>query len=265
MRNAVRAVCLVTGLLRLPVAEALERRASPGMRPGEAATFKFSVGPVESGRARMSVGRPLKVDGRTVIAVRGQAETAPWLQLIVRLNDEYHLVLDAASLLPVSVLSVERGFRDRTIDAKLDGRRADLHVTGAGASDRGHSVRLLPRVSRDPLAELFALRAAPLRDGDQLIEDVLDGTALWRLEMTVHRGERIRLDIDGDGSAHRTAIRVDGKLTRIDDAGRSMGQPQRQVSAWLSDDEARVLLRLDADTDLGRCSLELTQYLPPRR
>lgn len=262
MRSAVRAVCLVTGLLRLPEAEALERH---GMRPGEAATFKFSVGPVESGRARMSVGRPQKVDGRTVIAVRGQAETAPWLQLLVRLNDEYQLVLDAASLFPVTVLSIERGFRERTIDASFDGRRANLKVTGAGATDRGHSMRMLPRVPRDPLAELFALRAAPLRDGDLLTEDVLDGTALWRLEMTVHRGERVRLDVDGDGAASRPAIRVDGKLTRIDDAGRAMGQPQRHVSAWLSDDEARVLLRLDADTDLGRCSLELTQYLPPRR
>src|SRR3954470_241002 len=103
MRNAVRAVCLVTGLMRLPDGEALEKR-STGMRPGEAATFKFSVGPVESGRARMAVSKPLKKDGRTVVTVHGQAETAPWLQLLVRLNDDYQLVLDAGSLLPVSVL-----------------------------------------------------------------------------------------------------------------------------------------------------------------
>jgi hypothetical protein len=265
MRNAVRAVCLVTGLMRLPGAEALEKRPSgqTGMRPGEAATFKFSVGPVESGRARMVVSKPLKQDGRTVVTVHGQAETAPWLQLIVRLNDDYQLVLDAGSLLPLSVLSVEHGIRERTIDAHLNGRRADLSVTGG--NEAGHRVRVLPKVSRDPLAQLFALRAAPLVDGERLVEDVLDGTALWRVEMTVHRGERIRLDIDGDGSSARPAIRVDGVLTKIDDAGRPVGQPQRHVSAWLSDDEARVLLRLDADTDLGRCSLELTQYLPPRR
>jgi hypothetical protein len=264
MRNAVRAICLATGLFHLPgvlaEAEALEKR---GARPGEAATFKFSVGPVESGRARMSVGLPRKHDGRSTLTVHAQAETAPWLQLIVRLNDDYQLVLDAASLLPVSVRSVERGIRERTIDSRLDGRRADLKVVGG--DEAGHHVRLLPRAPRDPMAELFALRAAPLAAGDHLIEDVLDGTALWRVEMDVRRGERIRLDVDGEGAALRPAIRVDGTLRRIDDAGRPLRQPARHVTAWLTDDEARVLLRLDADTDLGRCSLELTQYLPPRR
>src|SRR5690348_8438913 len=127
MRNAVRAICLATGLLHLPDARALEKRApgvSGGCRPGEAATFKFSVGPVESGRARMSVGRPTRKDGRTVVAVHGQAETSPWLQLLVRLNDDYQLVLDATTLLPIEVREVERGMRERRIDAQLDGRRA---------------------------------------------------------------------------------------------------------------------------------------------
>jgi len=269
MRNAVRAVCLVTGLLRLPESHALEKPAvpegglKPGWQPGEAATFKFSVGPIESGRARMSIGKLQKKDGRTVVSVHGQAETAPWLQLLVKMNDDYQLVLDAASLFPLSVLSIEHGVVERTVDAKLDGRRADLSVQGG--HETGHRVRLLPRAARDPLAELFALRAAPLAHGDKLTDDILDGTALWHVQMTVSRGERIRLDVDGDGARSRAAIRVDGTLTKIDDAGRPMNFAQRHVTAWLSEDEARVLLRLEADTDLGRCSLELTRYLPPHR
>jgi hypothetical protein len=35
------------------------------------------------------------------------------------------------------------------------------------------------------------------------------------------------------------------------------------LTIWLSDDADRVLLRLEADTDLGRCALELTSYVPP--
>jgi hypothetical protein len=254
MGNRLRAFCLATGLLRVP------DTAAAGLQPGEAATFKFSVGPVESGRARMSVGKPTRKDGRTVVAVHGQAETAPWLQLLVRLNDDYQLVLDAATLLPLQVLSVERGLRERRIDAQLDGRVADFTVEGSREAGRHH--RVLPTVTRDPLAQLFALRAAPLRDGDRLEQDVLDGTALWHAQMSVHRGERVHLDIDGERAAARPAIRIDGTLTKINDTGRPMGQPQRHLTAWLSDDQTRILLRLEADTDLGRCSLELTRYFP---
>src|SRR5689334_15857448 len=254
MGKRLRAFCLATGLLHVPDAGAA------GLMPGEAATFKFSVGPVESGRARMSVGKPTRKNGRTVVAVHGQAEAAPWLQLLVRLNDDYQLLLDATTLLPVQVVSVERGMRERRIDARLDGRMATLVVEGSREAGRHH--RTLPSVARDPLAQLFALRAAPLRDGERLAQDVLDGTALWHADMAVHRGEHIRLDVDGDQATARAAIRVDGTLTKIDDAGRPMGLPQRHLSAWLSDDEARILLRLEADTDLGRCSLELTRYIP---
>jgi hypothetical protein len=262
MKNTVRALCLATGLLHLPDAEGLEKRP-PGYRPGEAATFKFSVGPVESGRARMSVGRPTRKNGRTILAVHGQAETAPWLQLLVRLNDDYQLVLDTSTLLPIEVRSVERGLRERRVDATMSGRLAELAVEGG--RETGRARRMLPSPARDPMSQFFALRAAPLGDGDRLEQDVLDGTALWHVELGVHRGERIRLGVDGEDAPARAAIRVDGTLTRITDAGRPTGAPKRHLSAWLSDDDARILLRLEADTDLGRCSLELTQYLPPRR
>lgn len=244
--------------------------ASPGrssqgrapFHPGEAFTFKFSLGPVESGRARMSVGRPTVVSGRRLVAVQGQAETSPWLKLLARLDDRYHLLMDATSLLPVTVTTIERGMRERRVDARLDGRRASLDVVAKTSS--GHRERVLPSVVRDPLSGFFMLRAAPLRDGDRITQDVLDGTVLWRVTLTAHRGERVRLEADGEHARSRPAIRVEGRAQRIDDAGRPTGAPPRRLAVWLSDDAHRVLLRLEADTDLGRCALELTAYIPPK-
>jgi hypothetical protein len=259
MRRTVRALCLATGLLRMSAADALERR---GAQPGEAFTFKFSVGPVESGRARMAVAETTGRGGRRVLSIHGQAETAKWLQLLVRLDDDYQLVLDAQTLLPVRVITTERGIRERRIETRLSGRLADLSVSGKQAPGRAH--RLLPSPVRDPLSQLFWLRAAPLLNGEHVEQDILDGDALWRARLDIHRGERVHLDSDGEQGAARTAIRIDGELERIADNGNPIGQPKRHLSAWLSDDLARVLLRLEADTDLGRCSLELTSYLPPR-
>src|SRR5581483_6814112 len=165
--------------------------AAPGARPGEAFTFKFSVGPVESGRARMSVAKT-RERGRPALSVRGQAETLPWLKLLARLDDDYHLIVDASTWLPLKVLSVERGMRQRTIESKIDGRQAEL------AEGKTRSQRHLPTAVRDPLSQLFALRAAQLADGERIEQDILDGHALWHAALEIHRGDKVFLEADGE-------------------------------------------------------------------
>lgn len=231
----------------------------PGARPGEAFTFKFSLGPVEGGRARMSIGRPMARRGRQVLAVHGQAETTAFVKLLARMDDDYKLVVDTGNLLPVSVAETERGIRERRITvSNLDGHTALVDFWSPQKQQRGrHSTA---RITRDPLSGFFALRALPLDDNAALELDILDGNALWRVALRVHRGDKIRL---GDGSAH-AAIRIDGVARRIEDNGRPRaGLGPRNLTVWLSDDADRVLLRLEADTDLGRCALELTSYVPP--
>jgi hypothetical protein len=228
--------------------------ADPGGRPGEAFTFKFSLGPMESGRARMSVAKA-KERGRPALSVRGQAETLPWLRAVLRLDDDYQLVVDAVTWLPMKVLSIERGMRQRTIETELDGRHALL------AEGKARMHRNLPTAVRDPLSQLFALRAAPLADGERIEQDILDGHALWHATLIIHRGDKVFLECDGEHARSRAAIRIDGTLARITDFGRPVvGQPPRKLSAWLSDDDARMLLRLEADTDFGKCAVELTSY-----
>lgn len=231
-----------------------------GALPGEAFTFNFSVGPVESGRARMSVGVPAWKNGRRLIAVHGQAETARWLSLMARLDDDYQLVLDAATLLPREVVAVEHGIRERRIAATVDGCAVDVELTSKQKSGRAR--KLLPEVPRDPLSALFALRAAPLADGDQLGLIILDGLTQWRTTMTVHRGVTVRL---ADGVAPpRAAIRIDGDNQPADERGKPTSAPPRHFTVWLSDDNDRALLRLEATTDLGPVSIELTSYHGPR-
>jgi hypothetical protein len=232
----------------------------PGARPGEAFTFKFSLGPIEGGRARMSVGKPAARHGRHVIAVHGQAETTAFVKVLARIEDDYTLVFDTGNLLPVTVAETERGVRERRINvAHLDGRTADVDYWSPEKQQKRR--RLLPRIVRDPLSGFFALRALTLADGQKIDLDVLDGAALWRVAMTAHRNLRVRLDSDGQSHA---AIRIDGIAHRIEDNGRPRpGVAPRNMTIWLSDDDDRVLLRMEAETDLGRCALELTSYVPP--
>jgi hypothetical protein len=243
-----------------------------GMRAGEAFTFRFSVGPIESGRARLSVGAPARDrDGRRLVAVQGQAESAPWLRLFAPLDDRYRVILDADALTPREIVSEEHGVRERTTTTTLDGaaRAMTFHqetrAKGVAAPQIRDERRRFGGPVRDPLAGLFALRAAPLVDGERIEQLLLDGPILWRATLEVKRGARLRLESDGDGAQSRRAIRIDGVLARADDGGRVIGRPERRFTIYLSDDDARLLLRLEADTDLGRCALELTSYSDGKR
>jgi len=235
----------------------------PGARPGEAFTFKFSLGPVEGGRARMSVGKPVARRGRHVIAVHGQAETTAFVRVLARIEDDYQLVFDTANLLPLTVAEHERGLRERRINVThVDGRTADVEFWSPEKQKKGR--HLMTRIARDPLSSFFALRALPLTEGQTIDLDVLDGNALWRVTLKAHHGERVRLESGAGESRSRAAIRIDGVAHRIEDNGRPRaGVGPRNMTIWLSDDDDRVLLRMEAETDLGRCALELTSYVPP--
>jgi hypothetical protein len=240
----------------LILASSATAMARAGFRPGESFTFRFSVGAVESGRARMSVGQP----SGSRVAIHGQAETSPWLKLFAPLEDDYQLVLDTRTLSPVRITSVERGLRDRRIAVELDGRRADLLLHDKNGAQRAR--RLMPSAVRDPLGMLFFVRAQELADGQVIVQDVLDGVTLWRWQLTVKRGEQVKLEMEGSTAKPRPAIRVDATVTRIDDSGRPTGRPQRGAAAWFSDDDARLLYRIEAETDLGKCRVELAGYNP---
>jgi len=237
----------------------------PGIRPGEAYTYRFSVGPIEGARARMSVGLPVVKDGRPLVAVQGEAETLSLVRLVAPVSAAYVLTLDAGTLLPREVTSTEKGMRDRRFHTVLDGRALDLEVTSPQKSHR--SRRVLSREARDPLSAYFALRAHTLKPGGTIGLDVLDGAALWRLKLRVSEREDIRLDENGlNPRPPVRAIRLDGTLQRIDDQARPMAKPApRQITLWLSDDTTRVLLRAAFDSELGRALLELTSYVPPKR
>jgi hypothetical protein len=236
--------------------------AHPGARPGEAFTFKFSIGPIEGGRARMSVGHPVAQGDKRVLAVHGEAETTAFIKLLAKVSDDYQLVVDMANLLPLSVKEHESGMRERRVTSTMDGRKADVDVWSPQREVKGKHV--LSQVARDPLSGFFALRALPLADGQQIDLDVLDGAVLWRVKLDVKRGLTVHIDADRDGPA-RPAIRIDGTAMRIEDNGRVRRAPPRKITIYLGDDRDRPLLRLEADTDLGRCALELTSYIAPKR
>ncbi len=237
------------------------------MRPGEGFTYLLSVGPIEGARARMSVGLPVRRDGRVLVAVQGEAETISLVNLVAPVTAAYQLVVDASTLLPREITSNERGLRNRSFHSLVDGRALDIELISA--KKNGRTQRRLSREIRDPLSAYFVLRALRLKEGDELELDVLDGLYIWRSHLRVAGREPIQLagpNPDSKPSPPMAAIRLEGTLLRVDDAGVPTPHiAKRKLVAWLADDASRALLRAEFDSELGRAKLEMTSYQPPAK
>lgn len=225
----------------------------------EAFTYQFSVGPIEGGRARLGIGRPFDRNGRTLVAVRGEAETAPWLKQIAPLRDEYQVLLETKEQIPVEVATIETGMRNRKTKTIYDdptGLKVDVSSEGGRHSFLGK--RTLPGPARDPVSFYMHLRKLPLKKGDEHTLYLLDRTYLSRITLKVVERETIFLE-----NAHMKgrAIKLAAKSQRIDDDGNPVKtMPAYNFSVWLSDDADRVMMKMEVDAEMGRATIELTSY-----
>ncbi|HXI57697.1 MAG TPA: DUF3108 domain-containing protein [Polyangia bacterium] len=94
----------------------------------------------------------------------------------------------------------------------------------------------------DPVGLLMRLRAAPPDDEHPLVLQLLDGQALWRVTLTWVGPQPVPSPDDAQPSI---GLRVNGRADPIYYDGRdATDRPRRTFVVWLSNDSARVPLRL---------------------
>ena len=260
-RTAALWTFAVTGIYRggggLPEAAAQTARG-PG-RQGEAFTFSLKfLGSFDAGRARMAVSPPVASPTGPVIHVVAEAEATGFAKALTGLHEDYRLILDANTLLPRRMHLVESGMRNRTATIDVTDRRIDIHVVQPPLEKRWAGV--LPSQPLEPLAVLLLLRAARLQNGDKLELIVMDGTAFYQGTMEVTGRQELTTAI-----GNRPAIRILCRGERISENGVRLGRPPRTAMMWVSDDAARLPLRVEGETELGKAEFALTGYEPGRR
>lgn len=240
----------------VPNAAAQARGAA---RQGEAYTFSLRVlGSFDAGRARMAVSPPVASPGGPIVNIIAEAEATGFAKALTGLHEDYRLVLDAATLLPRRLQLIESGLRNRTAVIEVTDRRVDIHVTQPPLEKRWSGV--LPSQPVEPLTVLLLLRAARLRNGDKLELILMDGSAFYLGTMEVVAREEL---VTGIG--RRKAIKILCRGERINENGVKINRPMRSAIIWVSDDPARLPLRVEGQTELGTAEFVLTGYESGRR
>lgn len=105
----------------------------------------------------------------------------------------------------------------------------------------------------DPLGAIYALRRSPLEPGRGYVTDLFSEYHMYRAAARVMRRERISV---GAGEFETILVRVDIRRYR-DGVLDATGRP---AAIWFTDDSARIPVRIDAETKIGRIRLELESY-----
>lgn len=246
---------VTVGLIRLAPAQ-------PFFVPGEAMSFELSYQGILTGRASMAVGEPGQVDGRTILIVRSQFETAGAAKLLSVVRDTIDTRLDWHTGAPVEHRGEAVG-RGRHILAaiRFDGRKARFEYERVGKSKVELDVTLPPgEIMHDMHTVLGALRAWEPEPGAVLYFYSASGRRVWRSELAYRGSETMRTAM-----GLRAALRFSGTSVRVHP--RSLepetSRPPRRIDLWISDDAHRMPLRLVAHTEIGDFQAELVSYHQP--
>jgi hypothetical protein len=131
-----------------------------------------------------------------------------------------------------------------TLERRRDGRPPDRQAAS------------FPLPAFDPLGFLMRVRIAPPAPGQTQTFQVFEGRALWRVTLTTAGTQALP-----DSDAALPALRLEGRFDpiRYDGHPDSDDRPHRTFTLWLSNDAARVPLRLSVPIGIVDVVVELVE------
>jgi hypothetical protein len=234
----------------------------PLYQVGEQITWEVTLQGIEGGRARMAIGQPTIVDGKTVLPLHADAESSGLLAVVKTVHDEVSAWVDASTGLPLrSVGDSNTSGKETHAEIKFDHalHRAQIAYQVAKGTPQSTTRRLPEGGTYDPIGIILVLRGWDAPDGGRAIFHTLGGRTVWRTELVVD-GRQVRDTKLGKLSCLRmtgTSRRLSSALV-VDDK-----RPPRQFTVWLTDDARRVPLEITAHTELGDVVVKLTSYDAP--
>lgn len=229
--------------------------------PGETLTWDVTFAGVPGGRARLAVGAIGSEEGRRLVVIRAEAESAGVVSILGQTQDTLSSWIDVDTGLPTRTEAISAGSGKRLVvhAARVAGQTtAEVRVWSAKSGDEGTTkIAKLPNTrTHDPLSAILALRGWDAQPGGRATVYSLGAMRVWKSVFLVEGRE----EVDGP-LGHRRVIRIRATATRMTPAlAEDTSKPPRTFTVWLTDDKERIPVRFSAHTELGDVVAKITSY-----
>jgi hypothetical protein len=144
------------------------------------------------------------------------------------------------------------GDPEKRIVARFDPKTGDI-VAFLRKGDEREERRMTAPAALDPFAALLSLRRSDLLPGESFRVDVFTEWYVYRVDVQVGEVERVRVPA---GDLDAVKVRVDIRKVKNGVAE----EKSNGAAVFLTPDDDRVPVLIEADTNLGRIALKMTDY-----
>ena len=239
--------------------------AYPNRRPkvdpiwlGERSTFDINYLGVNAGQFTLKTLPFKEINGRKVYHIFGEAVSNKVFSLFYSLKDTIESFIDYDAFSPHRFhIVLDESKQKRNSLELYDSEKGETFFWNRwnhhkkGYTEVKQYFPMQP-FSQDSLSSLFYLRTLDLSDGAVLKFPVISEGKNWDAEVTVVRRERLDTPM---GKIQAIVLKPETKYQGI-------LQKQGDSFIWLSDDDRRILLRLEAKVKIGTVVAVLKSFEP---
>ncbi len=210
---------------------------------GEKLSYDINYGFINAGTASMEIADVIEYEGRPCYQVVTHANSNAFFSSFYKVEDRVESIVDAVG---IYTWRFEKNLRE-------GGYRADRQYTFDQFSHVVHydkdTIPVEPFV-HDALSALYFVRTQPLESGTSLfLDNFVDGKK-YKLEVRVHRRERIKV----------AAGTFDCVVVEPLSQAVGVFKHEGTLTVWLTDDRLRLPVLMKSRILVGSVSAELTDY-----
>lgn len=213
---------------------------------GEKLTFDVKYGFVTAGVASFEIPNIKRISGRDAYHVVFEVNTVPSFDLFYKVRDRYETFIDVKGLFPWRFEQhIREGNYSRDFSAFFDQRKGKAK-TSEGEYD-------IPRYVNDIVSAFFYARTldySNLKVGDKIPLKNFYKNKVYDLDVVYHGKETIKVDAGEFDCIIVEPLVQEGGLFKSEGS----------IMIWLSDDEAKIPVRVKTKVVVGAIDADLTGY-----
>ncbi len=222
------------------------KQPNNAFRKGEILTFDVKYGFVTAGVAKFEIPDIKKISGSDAYHVVFEVNTVPGFDMFYKVRDRYETYLDVEGLFPWRFEQhIREGKYTRDFSAFFDQRKGKAK-TSEGQYD-------IPKYVNDIVSAFFYSRTldfSNLKVGDRIPLKNFYKNKVYDLDVVYHGKETIKVEAGEFDCIIVEPLVQEGGLFKSEGS----------IIIWLSDDEARIPVRVKTKVIVGAIDADLTGY-----